>query len=380
MGLEGHRAGLWRAQWGWGGTGPGSGGHSGAGGPPGRALAGTVGLGGRRGRQCRASESGRASWRAVRTVYIGSSRPAPRVQREPSTMLERSRVRPVLHQAPGARRDRARHLRPGPAAEDRRARPGAPCGTCAGSPSSAKADLQEGLGPEFRDFDIADLHPKNFVRKHLWEEFDAERRERHQRDNSGTRSRALPAVARREPRPTTPRPPDRREAAGPGDRRRAGDASAGPGTRQPAEDAPGTPGRAYLQARVRAPQTGVRPSGRPARPRDWPGQALGDLREFPRGGRVGVGEHQRVAVVAGLAQPYVDAGPGRAAGPAPRSSGSARPPRPRRRRSRTRRPARRSAGRAGRTCSRSRRPPAGAAAAPASPPARPPRPRRAAGW
>lgn len=37
---------------------------------------------------------------------------------------------------------------------------------------SAKADLQEGLGPEFRDFDINDLHPKNFVRKHLWDEFD----------------------------------------------------------------------------------------------------------------------------------------------------------------------------------------------------------------
>ena len=37
---------------------------------------------------------------------------------------------------------------------------------------SAKADLTEGLGPEFRDFDINDLHPKNFVRKHLWEEFD----------------------------------------------------------------------------------------------------------------------------------------------------------------------------------------------------------------
>jgi|SRR5215472_2762348 len=39
---------------------------------------------------------------------------------------------------------------------------------------SAKADLQEGLGPEFRDFDINDLHPKNFVRKHLWEEFDGD--------------------------------------------------------------------------------------------------------------------------------------------------------------------------------------------------------------
>jgi sec-independent protein translocase protein TatB len=38
---------------------------------------------------------------------------------------------------------------------------------------SAKADLQEGLGPEFRDFDINDLNPRTFVRKHLWEEFDA---------------------------------------------------------------------------------------------------------------------------------------------------------------------------------------------------------------
>jgi sec-independent protein translocase protein TatB len=37
---------------------------------------------------------------------------------------------------------------------------------------AAKADLQEGLGPEFRDFDINDLNPKAFVRKHLWDEFD----------------------------------------------------------------------------------------------------------------------------------------------------------------------------------------------------------------
>jgi sec-independent protein translocase protein TatB len=39
---------------------------------------------------------------------------------------------------------------------------------------SAKADLQEGLGPEFRDLDINDLHPKNFVRKHLWDDFDGD--------------------------------------------------------------------------------------------------------------------------------------------------------------------------------------------------------------
>ncbi|TNY35188.1 sec-independent translocase [Thermomonospora catenispora] len=38
--------------------------------------------------------------------------------------------------------------------------------------NNAKRDLQEGLGPEFKDFDIADLHPKTFVRKHLLEGLD----------------------------------------------------------------------------------------------------------------------------------------------------------------------------------------------------------------
>ena len=31
----------------------------------------------------------------------------------------------------------------------------------------AKADLREGLGPEFQDFDFDDLNPRQFVRKHL---------------------------------------------------------------------------------------------------------------------------------------------------------------------------------------------------------------------
>jgi sec-independent protein translocase protein TatB len=34
----------------------------------------------------------------------------------------------------------------------------------------AKADLQEHLGPEFSDFDINELNPKYFVRKHLLED------------------------------------------------------------------------------------------------------------------------------------------------------------------------------------------------------------------
>jgi sec-independent protein translocase protein TatB len=32
----------------------------------------------------------------------------------------------------------------------------------------AKADLREGLGPEFSDFDIGDLNPRRFVQKHLF--------------------------------------------------------------------------------------------------------------------------------------------------------------------------------------------------------------------
>lgn len=32
---------------------------------------------------------------------------------------------------------------------------------------NARADLTEGLGPEFQDFDLNDLNPRTFVRKHL---------------------------------------------------------------------------------------------------------------------------------------------------------------------------------------------------------------------
>src|SRR6202034_4788606 len=54
---------------------------------------------------------------------------------------------------------------------------------------SAKADLQEGLGPEFSEFDIADLNLKNFVRKHLWDEFDGT-------GNGGSGSTTLPDGSR----------------------------------------------------------------------------------------------------------------------------------------------------------------------------------------
>ena len=38
--------------------------------------------------------------------------------------------------------------------------------------NTAQRDLKEGLGPEFADFEVTDLNPKNFVRKHLFDELD----------------------------------------------------------------------------------------------------------------------------------------------------------------------------------------------------------------
>ena len=37
---------------------------------------------------------------------------------------------------------------------------------------SAKADIRNELGPEFKDFEFEDLHPKNFVRKQLLDNDD----------------------------------------------------------------------------------------------------------------------------------------------------------------------------------------------------------------
>jgi len=34
----------------------------------------------------------------------------------------------------------------------------------------ATRELREGLGPEFADFEVSDLHPANFVRKHLFDD------------------------------------------------------------------------------------------------------------------------------------------------------------------------------------------------------------------
>ncbi|TDQ45604.1 sec-independent translocase [Actinorugispora endophytica] len=39
---------------------------------------------------------------------------------------------------------------------------------------SAKNDIRDGLGPEYKDFDVQDLNPKRFVQKHFWDESDDE--------------------------------------------------------------------------------------------------------------------------------------------------------------------------------------------------------------
>jgi sec-independent protein translocase protein TatB len=36
----------------------------------------------------------------------------------------------------------------------------------------ARADLSEGLGPEFSDFDVDDLNPRRFVQKHLFSDLE----------------------------------------------------------------------------------------------------------------------------------------------------------------------------------------------------------------
>ncbi|MCC5581629.1 MULTISPECIES: sec-independent translocase [Microtetraspora] len=38
--------------------------------------------------------------------------------------------------------------------------------------NNAKADLEANLGPEFKNFDPADLNPKTFVRKHLLDDVE----------------------------------------------------------------------------------------------------------------------------------------------------------------------------------------------------------------
>jgi len=38
----------------------------------------------------------------------------------------------------------------------------------------AKNDLRDGLGPEFADFELEDLHPKRFVQKHFLDDLNGD--------------------------------------------------------------------------------------------------------------------------------------------------------------------------------------------------------------
>jgi sec-independent protein translocase protein TatB len=51
---------------------------------------------------------------------------------------------------------------------------------------SAKNDVREGLGPEFAGFEIEDLNPKRFVRKHLSGDLNADHQAQQQPAPNGT--------------------------------------------------------------------------------------------------------------------------------------------------------------------------------------------------
>ncbi|HEY6274890.1 MAG TPA: sec-independent translocase [Streptosporangiaceae bacterium] len=65
----------------------------------------------------------------------------------------------------------------------------------------AREDLREGLGPEFSDFDLADLHPRNLVRKHLLDGLDGVMGEQ---ESLATVMESAPALAPGESPPYDP--------------------------------------------------------------------------------------------------------------------------------------------------------------------------------
>ncbi|GAA4926850.1 sec-independent protein translocase protein TatB [Nonomuraea thailandensis] len=48
--------------------------------------------------------------------------------------------------------------------------------------NNARDDLRAGLGPEFQNFDPADLNPRNFVRKHLLDDLEDDWNDNKQRE------------------------------------------------------------------------------------------------------------------------------------------------------------------------------------------------------
>ena len=76
--------------------------------------------------------------------------------------------------------------------------------------NNARDDLRAGLGPEFANFDPADLNPRNFVRKHLLGRLEDDWNDKPRAATPSPRLRAggprRPSSAlRRDPARTTPR-------------------------------------------------------------------------------------------------------------------------------------------------------------------------------
>jgi len=63
----------------------------------------------------------------------------------------------------------------------------------------AKNDLREGLGPEFADFEIQDLNPKQFVHKHLVDHLNADQGAQEQSARQATPGGTPPTPGERPP-------------------------------------------------------------------------------------------------------------------------------------------------------------------------------------
>ena len=82
---------------------------------------------------------------------------------------------------------RADRLRPGPAAEDGRSGRAGPCATSAGWPRAPSPTCRSICGPEFTaSFDLNDLNPRHFVRKHLLDDSGTQRARAYGHRQHGT--------------------------------------------------------------------------------------------------------------------------------------------------------------------------------------------------
>ena len=178
----------------------------------------------------------------------------------------------------------------------------------------ATKDLREGLGPEFADFDVRDLHPANFVRKHLLDDLDGD-------DGIGRRGRIRGRVPGR---------PDGHGHAGP----RGNPALRLRGHLSP-PGLPKAPCSAAVSSGARRSSGGGQSQPPPASPRDRFAIPFAIPVSCCAAADSGSAEHQRDDRGRRLRAAGRRWAPGPAAARVPRSPGSARRRRPGRRPSRT---------------------------------------------